>query len=158
MSALVWVPVAGLAFLAMEPWSRFAHRDLWHGPLAFLHDSHHQPSGRFELNDLFAVAHAVPAASLVIYGCIDTSLVGQVAFGVGAGMTAFGASYAIVHDGLVHGRLPVGFLARIPWLRRVRNAHRAHHLTGGAPYGLFRGPQELRRERDRARGRAAPSR
>ena len=60
-------------------------------------------------------------------------------------MTLFGLSYVIVHDGLVHGRLPVAFLERWGYLRRVARCHRVHHGTraGGAPYGLFFGAWEL---------------
>jgi beta-carotene 3-hydroxylase len=55
----------------------------------------------------------------------------------------------VVHDGLVHGRLPVGFLRRSAYLRRVVAAHRVHHARGGAPYGLFLGPWVLRRDASR---------
>jgi hypothetical protein len=49
----------------------------------------------------------------------------------------------------VHKRLPVGPLARVPWLREVARAHRVHHAraAGGSPYGLFLGPLELARHR-----------
>jgi beta-carotene 3-hydroxylase len=52
-------------------------------------------------------------------------------------MTAFGLAYAVVHDGFVHGRLPVGVLGRVPYFRRLREAHLAHHRSNGGPYGLF---------------------
>lgn len=168
------------ALLGMEVWSLVMHRWLWHGPLWWGHRSHHAreldgpaseptaPEGwrarlfaRLERNDLFAVVHALIAAPMVYVGLRDQL---PVMAGLGFGMTAFGACYALVHDGLVHGRLPVAFLARVPWLRRVRNAHLAHHGKDPhrAPYGLFLGPWEVRRaqrqmalQRSRATTRAS---
>ena len=64
-------------------------------------------------------------------------------------MAAFGVAYVIVHDGIVHGRLPVGFLRKIPVLESIRRAHRIHHADGLAPYGLFLGPQELAKNNPR---------
>jgi beta-carotene 3-hydroxylase len=68
-------------------------------------------------------------------------------------MTAFGMAYFVAHDGLVHGRLPLQFLAKIRWLRVVRNAHRMHHRLesqdDALPLGLFLGQWALRRARAR---------
>lgn len=143
METLTWVAVAIVVAAAMEPWSRVVHHHVWHGPLYGTHRSHHEPTGFFEANDLFALAHAFPAATMIIWGCGDHGLAGTLAFGVGVGMTLFGASYGLVHDGYIHGRLPLGFLDRFRWLRRIKSAHRAHHVTGEVPYGLFLGPREL---------------
>ena len=140
---MMWI-TAIVAAALMEPWARFAHRVLWHGPLESIHDSHHNPTGFWEANDLFAFVHAVPAIVLIVVGCETEGVLATMALGAGLGMTAFGAAYAIVHDGYIHGRLPVGFLDRFRWLRRIKAAHKAHHIQGLAPYGLFLGPAELR--------------
>jgi beta-carotene 3-hydroxylase len=58
-------------------------------------------------------------------------------------MTLFGLSYLLVHDGLVHERLPMKFFLRWRFFRRVRGAHLHHHRFHGVPYGLFFGPSEL---------------
>jgi beta-carotene 3-hydroxylase len=58
-------------------------------------------------------------------------------------MTLFGLSYLLVHDGLVHERLPMQFLLRWRYFRRLRGAHLHHHRFHGVPYGLFLGPEEL---------------
>jgi beta-carotene 3-hydroxylase len=147
---LVGVPLA----LAMEPWAAFLHGRVWHSWGWFWHRSHHEPkTGYFEANDLFAVLHALPAIGLILYGCVGpVGVVREVCFGVGLGLTAFGWSYAIVHDGLVHGRLPVQFLLRLRYFRRIVAAHRVHHERGAEPYGLFRGPQELAARARRLQG------
>ena len=141
--------VALIVAAAMEPWARFLHGRVWHHSLWRIHRSHHGRGprvwGRFELNDALSAAHAPLAAGLVMLGCNLHGLAAAIAIGTGAGMTAFGLAYLVVHDGFVHGRLPVRFLARLPWLQRVRVAHAVHHARGAAPYGFFLGPRELTR-------------
>lgn len=142
---VVSIVVALVVAPLMELWSRFLHGRVWHGLLFSVHRSHHRARhGRFEKNDILSVTHAPIAAALVIVGCMRHGIDGAVMRGVGIGMTLFGLAYVVVHDGFVHGRLPVEWLARFRFFRRVRGAHRVHHRTGGAPYGLFAGTRELR--------------
>lgn len=147
---VVFIGLAVVVALLMEGWAAWMHGALWHGILWPAHRSHHPnhhgPRRTWEFNDVFGLMHAAIAAPLIMWGLtppFDTAQ--QMALGLGAGMTAFGLAYAIVHDGLVHGRLPVGVLRRSSYLRRVVAAHRVHHKLGGAPYGLFTGPWVLRR-------------
>jgi beta-carotene 3-hydroxylase len=142
----LWLTVAAF----MEFWSMLLHGQLWHGVLWFSHRSHHEPrTGPFEWNDIFAVFHAVLAMAGIMAG-LEFGIWWAAA--IGFGMTTFGMAYFVVHDGLIHGRLPVAFLLRWDWVRRVRNAHRVHHQREGGPYGLFLGPWELRRSLGRERG------
>ncbi len=143
---LIWLVVGVPVALAMEPWAAFLHGKVWHRWGYILHESHHRPrTGPFEANDLFALTHAIPAICLILYGCVGPQgWVREAGFGFGLGLTAFGLAYALVHDGLVHERLPVGILKRSAWLRTIVAAHRVHHRDGAVPYGLFRGPAELR--------------
>ena len=132
----------------MEMYARWAHKAVWHDNAAgwSLHKSHHEPrTGPFEANDIYALANALPAMALCAYGFFTPTLTGGLCFGAGLGITVFGIAYMFVHDGLVHRRFPVGPIAQVPWLRRVAVAHRLHHTEkyGGAPYGMFLGPQEL---------------
>ena len=154
---IIWVVSAAFAAAAMEPWSRIIHRSVWHGRLAFIHDSHHQDDGGgWEANDWLSLAHAPIAAGFIINGSLgEPGLLREVLYGVGFGMSLFGVAYVIIHDGLVHKRLPVQFLARYSWLYRIAQAHRVHHITGGVPYGLFRGPHELRQRHAGVRASAA---
>lgn len=139
---------AVIVALLMEPWSRFVHRVVWHGPLWSVHESHHRDgTARVEANDLFVLLHALATAPMfVAHALFKPAWWVDPILGVAIGMSLFGVSYFIVHDGLAHGRLPVGFLWKVPLLRRIAGAHRAHHKGGAAPYGLFLGPQELRAE------------
>lgn len=140
--ALVFVPVALVVACAMELWADLLHGKIWHGILWVIHRTHHRKNtGRWETNDFLSVLHAPIAIVLILYGCRgQEGVLREILFGVGIGMTLFGVSYLVVHDGLVHGRLPVKGLARFAYLRDVVAAHRFHHTKNGAPYGLFRGP------------------
>ena len=157
LRALVWVPVALAVAGAMDLWAALLHGRVWHAWLWSVHRSHHAPrahGARFEANDALSVLHAPVAIALILIGCLDDPGVArEVSFGVGVGMSLFGVAYLVVHDGLVHARLPVHGLARLPYFRAVARAHRVHHTgsAGGAPYGLFFGPWELARRRDLTR-------
>ncbi len=161
ISIVLGIVSAALAACLMEPWARVLHGRIWHGPMWGIHASHHAPrTGRFERNDLLSTLHAPIAMALVIGGCqLVPRPSGAILIGIGAGMTLFGLAYLVVHDGLVHERLPVGFLAKLPYFKRVRAAHLVHHAKGAAPYGLFRGPEELLalKRRGLASRRAVPS-
>lgn len=155
---LLWLGVAAITAIAMDLWSILLHGRLWHGPLWAIHASHHtKRRGRFELNDLLSGLHAPIAIALILYGSAGPGSLRAVAFGVGIGMTAFGLAYVIVHDGLVHKRLPARALRAVPYLRAVARDHLVHHAgtEGGVPYGLFLGPLELARHRRLKRSRSA---
>lgn len=143
------VGVAAVVAVLMEPWSRFVHARGWHGPLYWIHRTHHPQERRrtwLELNDVFSLVHAVPAmVALYLGGAVLQGASAVLTLGLGLGLTVYGLAYGVVHDGLVHRRLPVGFLERWRYFRRLRAAHEVHHRDGGPPFGLFRGPQELRR-------------
>ncbi|MEZ4436370.1 MAG: beta-carotene hydroxylase [bacterium] len=150
---LFWVVLVGVA-CAMELWAMLLHGRLWHGALWPTHESHHVPRrGWFEFNDVFAVFHAGVAMFLIIYGFeSDHGRWSHLMIAAGFGMSAFGLAYFTVHDGFIHGRLPVEWLSRFGFMRRVRNAHRVHHTREhAAPFGLFLGGWELRRAQRRRR-------
>lgn len=161
MKIIIWLVAGSLTTVSMELWAAFLHGKFWHGVLWFVHASHHRRrieplrvrvSG-WEANDALSTLHAPIAISLILYGCAGApGAWREVAFGVGLGMTAFGAAYVVVHDGLAHGRLPVGWLLKWGYMRRVRAAHMVHHNGGGEePYGLFLGPFSVRRMKARGR-------
>jgi beta-carotene 3-hydroxylase len=156
----LWFAVGIPTVLFMELWSAVLHGKIWHGALWSLHESHHAPTGRWEKNDILSITHAPIAMALIFYGCLGPIGYGrEICFGIGLGMTVFGMAYIVVHDGLVHGRLPVQWLAKYRYLRQVRNAHLVHHRTGAAPHGLFFGPWVVKRmARQKKAERAAAQR
>ncbi|KAJ9506738.1 hypothetical protein QJQ45_006012 [Haematococcus lacustris] len=152
--AVPWVEVAGTLLLVvggalgMEMYARYAHKAIWHeSPLGWLlHKSHHTPrTGPFEANDLFAIINGLPAMLLCTFGFWLPNVLGAACFGAGLGITLYGMAYMFVHDGLVHRRFPTGPIAGLPYMKRLTVAHQLHHSGkyGGAPWGMFLGPQEL---------------
>lgn len=158
--ATIYVPVALVTALAMELWAALLHGKLWHRWLWFVHVSHHRaraPGQRFEANDALSSTHAPVAIALILFGCrAAPSVLREVAFGVGIGMSLFGVAYLVMHDGLVHRRLPVRWLLRFGYVREIYRAHLIHHTgrEGRAPYGFFLAPWELARI---TRSRSTPS-
>jgi beta-carotene 3-hydroxylase len=64
-----------LCFWARREWNR----GIWK-----LHQSHHEPrEGAFEQNDVFAVANAVPAIALILYGFLNEGVGPGICFGAG---------------------------------------------------------------------------
>jgi beta-carotene 3-hydroxylase len=135
---MVWAVLLAVAsMVAMEFWAAWVHRVVYHGPLWSIHRSHHRArrDGYVERNDLFVLLHAVAAMALLVGGL----LLGSAALtGVGSGVTAYGVLYFLVHDGYIHGRLPLRVLDRFALARRIKIAHEYHH-TGDihAHFGLF---------------------
>jgi beta-carotene 3-hydroxylase len=143
----LWLASGLGALVLMEFWADFLHGRVWHGALWFIHKSHHEPRpGRWEANDALSSLHAPIAIALILYGCLGApSAWRELAYGWGFGMSAFGLLYLLFHDGLMHGRLPVGFLSKVPYFRLVCDAHAIHHEKNGGPYGFFRVAPGLRR-------------
>ncbi|RUR36943.1 sterol desaturase family protein [Vreelandella populi] len=123
----VWNTVIVLLTIAgMEIFATLAHKYIMHGWGWGWHRSHHRPrTGWFELNDLYAVVFALFAIGLIALG---TAGVWPLQW-IGAGMTAYGAIYFIVHDGLVHKRWPFRYIPRRGYLKRLYKAHRLHHAV-----------------------------
>ena len=99
------------------------------------HRSHHlPPERRFERNDLFPVCFSVGGIAAFALAIVSERLI--VLRWIGLGMTIYGAAYLLVHDLVIHHRLPV---RRPAWryFRWLRESHRIHHLYGGEPYGML---------------------
>jgi beta-carotene 3-hydroxylase len=113
---------------AMEGVAYLMHRFLMHGPLWFLHESHHRRErSRFELNDLFGVFFAIPSIVLIYLGTHGYPPL----LWIGLGMTAYGAVYFGFHDVIVHRRIGHRLKFRNRYLRRIIQAHHVHHSTRG---------------------------
>lgn len=135
MSAAPFV-VAGLAFLAMEPLAALVHRKVMHGGGWGWHRSHHtRPQPGFEGNDGYPLVIAAATIAVMLAGRLVEPL--RPLLWVGAGVTAYGAAYLVVHDLLVHQRLGLLPLARSRYVRWVAAAHGRHHDDNGPPYGFL---------------------
>lgn len=136
MSTGGWVATAVVAFVAMEPLTYAAHRWLMHGRRGWRwHASHHRPPvGRFERNDRFPAVFALLVGVVLAVG-FNVPAAGWLV-PVGVGVTAYGAVYALVHDGYIHRRFP-WMPGRWRALDRLAEAHALHHRFNGEPYGML---------------------
>lgn len=137
--ALIFV----VTFMAMELFSYLVHRFVYHGWAWPIHKSHHSArKGVFERNDIFPALFATITAAFMIYALSDAGSLERSA--VAIGITAYGMAYFAIHDLYVHRRVK-RFPVRIPFLRKLKQAHAVHHRHGGEPYGLlfFAYPRKL---------------
>ena len=134
--SLVIIGLLSFAFMEFVAWSN--HKFVMHGFLWKWHKDHHVNDHKkmskpediykpgFEMNDLFFLVYAVPAIILLIIGFILTN---PVFIAVGIGISAYGLTYFIIHDVMIHRRLNLPFLfnPRNKYLKGVIKAHLAHH-------------------------------
>lgn len=134
-----------ITLAAMEGVAYLAHKYLMHGWGWGWHQSHHEPrTGWFEKNDLYAAVFAGLAIVLIALGNQGVHPLEW----VGAGMTAYGLLYFIVHDGLVHRRWPFKVVPRRGYLKRLYQAHLMHHAVEGkhrcVSFGFLYAPSTAR--------------
>jgi beta-carotene 3-hydroxylase len=142
------VAIAVAALVVMEPLTALLHRLVFHGSGMAWHRSHHAPPrGALEANDLFPVTFGLATIAVLSIGVWVGG--GSTLVPLGIGVTAYGAAYLLVHDVVIHRRLP---WPQIPDRvgTRLRAAHNVHHLYSGPPFG-FLAPVVPRRLAARAR-------
>ncbi len=111
----------------MEGVAHLTHKYVMHGPLWFLHRSHHRPreSAIFEANDLFGFFFAAPSIVLIYFGVRGHPAL----LAIGLGMTAYGFAYFVFHDVIVHRRVSVRYRPASVYMQRLVKAHLVHHKT-----------------------------
>jgi beta-carotene 3-hydroxylase len=144
MSIAIGLALFLLTVAAMEGVAYASHRWVMHGPGWFLHASHHRPrTGFWEANDWYFVIYAVPSILLLVGGIYWDF--GEWAVWVGAGIAAYGAIYLGFHDLIVHRRLPVRYVPRSEYMKRIVQAHRLHHVVetkaGTVSFGFLIAPR-----------------
>ena len=140
--AITWVALWAAALLLMELVAYVTHRYLMHGPLWFLHRSHHVVhTGQFEWNDAFGLFFALPSIACIWAGAVEGR---WMLLPVGLGMTTYGLIYFVFHDVVVHRRLRLRHVPRSAYLRRIVKAHLIHHRThqrrGAQSFGFLYAP------------------
>lgn len=129
--------LAVVSFVAMEPITAATHRWVMHGLGSRLHRSHHRSPGgaRWEDNDVFPLVFAAIVMLGFWFGFHRDSLAWLVPAGIG--VTLYGVAYALVHDGYIHRRVAIFGGRRHRALDRLADAHRIHHRSNGAPFGML---------------------
>ncbi len=121
-------------YLLMECVTWCTHKFVMHGFLWYLHADHHQPKYAhiFERNDLFFVIFAIPSIWLFYFGA-DAGF--DYRFFIGLGIFAYGLSYFIVHDIIIHQRLKLFKNTKNKYLIALRKGHKMHHKHLGKEHG-----------------------
>ncbi|UYZ60923.1 sterol desaturase family protein [Hymenobacter latericus] len=128
MTPLTGAALVVFTFLGMEFVAWFMHKFVLHGPLWFLHRSHHvRHPHRFERNDFFFLFYGGLSMLLMVYGGPAKDW----RYWVGMGVAVYGTLYFFVHDVLIHRRLPFWKRTSNAYLRALNMAHKMHHKTTG---------------------------
>jgi beta-carotene 3-hydroxylase len=123
--AVLNISIILLTVAAMEAFSWFIHKYLFHGPLWFIHKTHHQQKQSwFELNDLFSMLFAIVALWLMWLGHLTLDH----RFWTGAGISLYGVIYFVFHDWFIHNRFKA-FKSTNQYLLGIRRAHKIHHKS-----------------------------
>jgi beta-carotene 3-hydroxylase len=148
-SWLLPLAIVAVTVVAMEGLAFLVHKHVMHGWGWGWHRSHHAPRrGLFEKNDLYALVFA--GLSLSCFTLLSD--LWAPAWWIGIGTVLYGLLYTILHDGLVHGRLPFVRAPKRGYLKRLVQAHRLHHAvrqrSGAVSFGFLYAPpvQRLRNE------------
>lgn len=121
-------------YLVMECITWLTHKYVMHGFLWYLHEDHHQPKyqGIFERNDAFFVIFAIPSILLFYFGA-EAGF--DFKFFIGLGIFAYGLSYFIVHDIMIHQRFKFLKNTKNKYLIGLRKGHKVHHKHLGKEEG-----------------------
>jgi beta-carotene 3-hydroxylase len=133
-----------LTFLAMEGVAWTMHRYVLHGPLWFLHRSHHvRHDHAFERNDFFFLFYGSLATVFFILGSENFDW----RFWVATGVTLYGLVYFLVHDLFIHQRVRLFGKTGNRYLKALDMAHKVHHKytepEGGEAFGMLLVPKRF---------------
>ncbi len=143
--------------VAMEAFAWCMHKYVLHGPLWFLHQTHHKPqAGFFEANDIVSLFYGILSAALIVYGDTTPTVIGFVAFWGGVGIAVYGVLYFFLHDVVIHQRVRFRYRFRNGYLLRLIRAHKKHHKhlsrTSSEAFGfLYAAPRYEVEHRQNAR-------
>lgn len=125
MHVIINTSIILTTLIAMEALSWTMHKYLFHGPLWFIHQSHHKPhSSWFEFNDIFSLIFAAISLYLMWEGRESFNA----GFWIGVGITVYGMIYFIFHDWFIHNRVKA-FKTTNRYLLGIRRAHKIHHKS-----------------------------
>jgi beta-carotene 3-hydroxylase len=135
--------LVSVALMEAAAWA--VHRFIMHGWGWGWHRSHHSPRERlFERNDLYGAIFAAISMGLFLV----LPLIWPPLWWAAAGTLVYGLLYTLLHDGMVHRRLPWLRAPRRGYLKRLVQAHRLHHAIrerdGAVSFGFLYAPPVAR--------------
>ena len=121
-------------FFFMEFVSWATHKYVMHGFLWILHKDHHVVNSNnvFQKNDLFFLIFAIPSFFLIFKGFENQSY----HLFVGVGIALYGLAYFIIHEIIIHRRLPPPSKTKSRYIKAIRKAHKVHHKNRGKYHGV----------------------
>ncbi len=125
MQLLINILIIVATLIGMEVFSWALHKFLFHGPLWFIHKTHHQQRhGFFELNDIFSIGFGALSLWLMWQGRNNFNAL----FFIGVGISFYGIIYFVFHDWFIHNRIKA-FKTNNRYLLGIRRAHKIHHKS-----------------------------
>ena len=123
-----------ITFLFMEFVAWFAHKYIMHGFLWFLHRDHHQvdKNKKFQKNDYFFLIFAIPSIICLVVGAESYNYL----FFIGLGILLYGLAYFMIHEVIIHRRLPPPSKTKSKYIKAIRKAHKVHHKNQGKYNGV----------------------
>ena len=114
-------------FLFMEFVAWATHKYIMHGLLWKLHEDHHvvNKNNRFQKNDFFFLIFAIPSILLIYFGYHEFTI----GFFIGFGILLYGLAYFLVHEIIIHRRIPPPKNTNSKYIKAIRMAHKVHHKS-----------------------------
>ena len=139
MNLILGIFIIIITFFAMELVAWATHKYLMHGLLWKLHKDHHvvDKNKKFQKNDFFFLIFAIPSMILIYIGYEYENI--SLFFGLGIAL--YGLGYFIVHEIIIHRRLPFFKKYNNAYIKSIRMAHKIHHKTlgkyGASSFGML---------------------
>lgn len=123
---IILLVVVSFLFMEFVAWSN--HKYVMHGFLWSLHRDHHLTdiAGKpvLQKNDFFFLIYAIPAIILLVTGFLKAN---PYLLAIGGGITLYGLTYFLIHDVVIHKRLPLFRNPSNAYIKAIIKAHSAHH-------------------------------
>ena len=139
MNLIFGIFIILITFFTMELVAWATHKYLMHGLLWKLHQDHHvvDKNNKFQKNDFFFLIFAIPSMILIYIGYEYDNI--SLFFGLGIAL--YGLGYFIVHEIIIHQRLPFFKKSNNSYIKSIRMAHKVHHKTlgkyGASSFGML---------------------
>ena len=110
------------------------HKYIMHGFLWSLHKDHHvvNPKNVFQKNDYFFLIFAIPSMILIFIGHENYTI----ELFIGYGIALYGLAYFLIHEVIIHRRLPPPAKTKNKYIKAIRKAHKIHHKNRGKNNGI----------------------
>ena len=134
MKIAISLLIIASTFLFMEFVAWAVHKYIMHGILWSLHEDHHvvNHDNFFQKNDYFFLIFAIPSIILIFIGYENLTS----GFFIGLGIALYGLAYFLIHEIIIHRRLPPPNKTKSKYIKAIRKAHKVHHKNQGKYNGV----------------------